>query len=343
MTKSCSRMYQEIREIPATVDRLLSEGAGRIVKAAEAVREADPSFVVTVARGSSDHACLLFKYAAEISLGLPVASLGPSIASVYNAPLRLSKGLCLSISQSGKSPDIVELARAARRGGALSAAITNTPASPLADAADHPIDMMAGPELSVAATKTYVASVVASLLLLAEWGRDEELRRALKALPAALEAAVAEDWPEFRDATVGASSLFLLGRGPSMAIASEAALKFKEVCQMQAESYSSAEVMHGPVALVEKGFPVLCLATGDAAETGIAKVADDIAAMGGKVFATTGAVAKAMSLRSVRTAHPFTDCVTLIASFYAMVERLSAERGTDPDAPRHLKKVTETV
>lgn len=269
--------------------------------------------------------------------------MGPSIASVYKRRLNLAGSACLSVSQSGKSPDIVEMARMAQSGGALSIAMTNDPQSPLAQVSDHTLFLDAGPELSVAATKTFVNSAVAGIWLLAEWARDNDLRRAIHALPKQLDEAVRHDWPEARAAMGDRNSIFCLGRGPAYAISNEAALKFKETCQIHAESYSSAEVLHGPVSIVDAGFPVIALAAGDAAENALAEVADNIAAKGATVFATTKAVTSAHSLPTVRTDHPLTDPIALIASFYAMVERVATARGINPDAPRHLKKVTETV
>jgi len=343
MTSNTSQMRREILEIPEAVERLLSQGGDDVSKAAEAIRALNPAFVVTVARGSSDHVCTFLKYATELLLGVPVASVGPSVASIYNAPLKLRNGLCISVSQSGQSPDIVEMARAARRDGALSLAITNNTTSPLAEAASYTLPMHAGPELSVAATKTFVTSAVAGLMLLANWRDDDELRKALHNLPKALQAATEIDWTEVRAAIGSEQSLFTLGRGPSWAISNEAALKFKETCQIHAESYSSAEVLHGPVSIVDEGFPVLAFASGDAAESALVGIADQIAGKGAKVFVTSEKAQQATPIVHCRTDHPLTDPISLITSFYAMVERVATSRGNNPDMPRHLKKVTETV
>ncbi|WP_343079539.1 SIS domain-containing protein [Ostreiculturibacter nitratireducens] len=343
MSEAPSLMRQEIEEIPEAVERLLRDGGGDLRAAAEALRKADPAYVCTVARGSSDHACTYLKYAYEILLGLPVASLGPSVASVYRAPLRLGGSACLSVSQSGRSPDIIAMTKAARDGGALTVAITNDAASPLADTADLTVPIHAGPELSVAATKTFVTSAVAGLAILAEVKGDAALLAALRELPSALSAAVEIDWPEIREALSGQDSLYTLGRGPGFAMSGEAALKFKETCRIHAESYSSAEVLHGPVSIVEAGFPVLCFAAGDAAEEAVSGIADEIAAKGGRVFVTSDQAKAAQRVAHVRTGHWLMDPLALIVSFYAFVERVAAERGIDPDVPRHLRKVTETV
>ncbi len=343
MPTPTSQMRREILEIPTAVERLLSQGTPQIKQAAKAARDLDPAFVITVARGSSDHVCSYLKYACELLLGLPVASIGPSISSIYQAPMKLTNSLSISISQSGKSPDIVEMARTSKRDGALSLAITNNPSSPLADVCDHVLDIYAEAEISVAATKTFVTSAVAGLMLLAEWRGDRDLLDAINELPSHLEKASAIDWPEVRIAINDEHSLFTLGRGPVSAISNEAALKFKETCQIHAESYSSAEVLHGPISIVDSGFPVLGFACADAAEDALASIADEIAAKGAQVFATTERVKRAQRIDHIRTSHDLTDALSLIVSFYTMVDQVAAERGVNPDMPRHLKKVTETV
>jgi glutamine---fructose-6-phosphate transaminase (isomerizing) len=336
-----SLMADEIREIPHAVARLLADPAP-VLQAASAARSLNPAMICTVARGSSDHACTYLSYAAQLTLGLPVASIGPSVASIYARQLRLQNALCIAVSQSGQSPDIVAMAQMARSGGAMTVAVTNHPASPLGQGADHVLALHAGAERSVAATKTFVTSAVAGLWLIAEWAQDAGLIAAIHALPAHLKRAAALDWEPLRHALTG-DSLFTLGRGPAYAMAHEAALKFKEVTQIHAESYSSAEVMHGPVSIVGQGFPVLALAVADAAEAGVVQVADAIAAKGAQVFVTSDMASTATRLDHVRTGHPLTDPLALITTFYASVERLAVARGIDPDTPRHLKKVTETV
>jgi len=338
-----TQMRREVLEIPAAVDRLLSNQSESVKQAARALQDRNPSFMISVARGSSDHVATYLKYASELLTGTPIASVGPSIASVYKRKLNLAGSACLSVSQSGKSPDIVEMARMATGCGALSLALTNNPDSPLAQVSEHTLFLDAGPELSVAATKTFVNSAVIGIWLLAEWAGDTDLMAAIKALPEQLEQAVQMDWADMLTAVDGRNSIYCLGRGPAYAIANEAALKFKETCQIHAESYSSAEVLHGPVSIVDQGFPVLALAAGDVAEAALTNVADEIAQKGARVFATSDKVTKANRLPFVRTGHPLTDPISLIASFYAMVEQVAVARGINPDAPRHLKKVTETV
>lgn len=338
-----THMRREIEEIPEAAQRLLGSQRDTLREAGTRLRKTDPRFLITVARGSSDHASALLKYAIELTMGVPVASIGPSVASIYGAKLKLADSACLAVSQSGKSPDIVSMAELARQSGSLTIALTNTPGSPLAQGADLSIDIAAGPERSVAATKTFVNSALAGLAILAEWADDKPLRDAIDALPERLAAAIACDWSPFARTIGNQDSLFVLGRGPALAIANEAALKFKETSAVHAESYSAAEVMHGPLALVEPGFPVLALACEDEARSSMLSVASTLAGNGAGIFVTGGGAAGATALPFAPTSHPLTDPLSLIVSFYAFVEAFSRGRGFDPDQPRNLKKVTETV
>ncbi|MGV8832113.1 MAG: SIS domain-containing protein [Devosia sp.] len=336
-------MRREIDEIPGIVANFLDKSGPVLDATAAALRSRDPALVATVARGSSDHVCAYLKYAIELTLGLPVASIGPSIASIYGKDLKLANSVAIAISQSGKSPDIVGMAESARRSGAISIAITNTASSPLASASDFTIDLHAGVEQSVAATKTFVASVVAGLALIARWSGDAGLLAAINDLPDALAKAVACDWSPMIAALDGHNALYVLGRGPGFAIANEAALKFKETCNIQAESYSAAEVMHGPVAIVIPGYPVLGLAARDAAEASVADMTHKLAGQGALAFLTSDRSGAATPLPFAATGHPITDPLALIVSFYGLVEALSRHRGFNPDLPVALKKITETV
>ncbi len=338
-----THMRREILEIPAVIETLLTKGQSGITAAAAALAARDPAFMISVARGSSDHAATYFKYASELMAGIPVASVGPSIASIYDRPLKLRGSACIAVSQSGKSPDIIRMADMARQQGALSIALTNHPDSDLARASSHTLNLHAGAELSVAATKTFVTSLVTAIWLLAEWQKDADLLAAIRQLPEDLEKAAAADWSALGAQITSHPSLFCLGRGPSLAISNEAALKFKETCQLHAESYSSAEVLHGPVSIVDRDFPVLAFCASDEAEQTLVDVADEIAGKGAMVFATSSKAKRATQLPCVRTRHPLTDPISLIVSFYALVEAVARARGINPDEPRHLKKVTETV
>jgi glucosamine--fructose-6-phosphate aminotransferase (isomerizing) len=337
-----TKMRQEIDEIPTAAARLLDLSGPSLKAAGASLRAADPAFFVTVARGSSDHASHFLKYAIEQYAGRAVASIGPSLASIYGKSLRLKGAAAFAISQSGKSPDIVAMTKSASETGALTIALTNTLPSPLSEASHHAIDINAGPELAVAATKSYVNSIIAGLAILAEWIGDADLARAVADLPETLARAVTLDWQTLAGELDGAESLYMLGRGPSLAIASEAALKFKETCEMHAEAYSSAEVLHGPVALVGRRFPVVAFTVRDAAMASTLATIDGIAEKGALAFVTSEDAAIAKALPAIRTGHPLTDALALIIPFYSFVEAFSRARGLNPDAPVALKKVTET-
>ncbi len=336
-----SRMAHEIAEIPAAAERFLREAGGEARAIGRRLAGLDPRVLVTVARGSSDHAATYLKYAVEIATGRPVASLGPSVASVYGTRLDLVGQAALAVSQSGRSPDIVALLAAARRGGAKTIALVNVEGSPLAEAADWPLALKAGPETSVAATKSFVVSVLAGLTILAGWTGDADLSSALEALPEHFEAALRLDWSPAHAPLAAAGSLYTLGRGPGFAVACEAALKFKETSLLHAEAFSGAELLHGPVSLVGEGFPVLAFVPGDAARTGLSDICARVAASGGRLF-SVGASGHGEPLPHVSTGHPTTEPLAMLVSFYRFVEGVSRARGQDPDAPRGLKKVTET-
>jgi glucosamine--fructose-6-phosphate aminotransferase (isomerizing) len=225
----------------------------------------------------------------------------------------------------------------------LTIAITNFADAPMAQAAAHCLPLAAGVEQSVAATKTFVSSVVAGLALLAEWQDDAALRTAVADLPRAFSEALKQDWSPLSNRLSRAQQAFVLGRGPGFAIASEVALKFKETCGLHAEGYSAAEVLHGPSAIVQERFPVLALAVEDAALAQITATAERLAAQGADVF-ITGAVAKGCTtLPAVTGLHPLLAPIVTGVSFYHFVEQLARRRGFDPDTPPHLRKVTQTL
>ena len=343
MAANATHMRIEIEEIPDATRRLLDNSGQRLTEAGAALKQLQPVMIATIARGSSDHAASFLKYAIELVAGVPVASIGPSVMSIYGRELHLDGCAAISISQSGKSPDIVAMAESAKRNGALCIALTNTAESPLAAASNISVDLSAGVERSVAATKSFVSSVVAGLSILGHWVNDATLLTALNGLPEVFARSVTVDWTPLLGALKDRNSLYVLGRGPALAIAEEAALKFKETCGIHAEAYSAAEVLHGPARIVEAGFPVLALAARDASEAGVAEICDRLARQGATAYATTSRVALASRLPFAATGHPITDALSLIVSFYAFVEMLSRHRGFDPDHPPHLKKVTETV
>ncbi len=332
-------MFQEARQSAGIVAAQFARNAAVISDLAEDLRRNPPPFVATCARGSSDHAATYAKYLFETQLGIVTASASPSVGSVYEARQQLRNALYLVISQSGKSPDLLRNAEAAREAGARVVALVNVEDSPLAQLADTVIPLHAGPERSVAATKSYLSSLSAILQLAASWKNEAPLLDALPKLPEALDKAWQADWSPLTEGLVDARNLFVLGRGLGLAAAQEAALKFKETCGLHAEAYSSAEVKHGPMALVGPGFPVLCFAQPDETEAGTLALAKEFRARGAQVWVSSAHG----DLPLAQAPHPACAPLLTIQSFYRAINALALRRGHNPDVPPHLNKVTETT
>jgi len=333
-------MAVEFREAPEAVRRQAETLPGPLRELVERLRRKPPQVVVTCARGSSAHAATFGKHLIERRLGIPVAAAAPNIATVYHRRLELRDQLFLAISQSGRSDDLIETAALAKAAGALTATVVNAIDSPLASVCDVVLPMSAGPETSIAATKSFVAALTALLHLAALWSQDSALGAAIARLPDHLTAAAALDWVAALDALAGSDSLVTIGRGPTLAIAREAALKLKETCDLHAEPFSGAEFLHGPVALVSNRYPILMFMPTDQAAAGLRALIADLDQKGAHVLVTGGAGQGA--LPTLAPDHPDTDAVCLIQSFYALIVRLAALRGTDVNQPRHLQKVTRT-
>lgn len=335
--------FVEAAQAAAVVERQSTELDAPLRMLGQRLRELDPPFILTCARGSSDHAATFAKYLIETRLRTPVGSYAPSTSSLYATPWRKLRGvLFLAISQSGHSPDVVISACAARDAGALVVALVNDPTSPLAQAAEITIPLLAGPEKSVAATKSFMASLMAIQKLVAVWAQDDDLLQALAEVPQLLRRAWELDWSPAVGTLAGASSLFVLGRGLSFAIAQEAALKLKEICGIHAEAFSAAEVRHGPAALVGPGFPVIMLTPGDEARDGFDELAEDLVRCGADVIMAGDAHSGVLALPTLPDLHPAVAPLAAIQSLYRFVVALSLARGRDPDHPPGLRKVTRT-
>lgn len=343
MHASDTLMYREAHESADVVARQFAANERVVTELAAALRAQPPRFIVTCARGSSDHAAAYAKYVFETQLGVITASASPSVTSVYAAPQQWEGALFIGISQSGKSPDLVRNAQAAKAAGARVVAMVNVEDSPLAQVADTVIPLHAGPERSVAATKSYVAALAAILHLCARWHGDAKLIAALEALPDALRKSWDADWSALTDGLVDAHNLFVVARGFGFAVALEAALKFKETCGLHAEAFSAAEVKHGPMALVGPHFPVLCFAQDDGTLESTLAVANEFRGRGAQVLvAAPGLVGEGFLPLASGLPALCTPLLT-IQSFYRAASALALRRGFNPDVPPHLNKVTETV
>lgn len=337
-----SSMYRETGEAADAVSRLFAREKGVLAEIGRLVAERRPPVITVAARGSSDHAVSFFKYLFEITAGIPVASIGPSVASVYGASLKLPDGLHITVSQSGASPDIIAVQDEAKRGGAVTVAVVNVEDSPLARGADIVLPIHAGEERSVAATKSFIASAAALAGLTQACTQETALAAGLQRLPDVLGEACSVDIAAAVPLLVGARSLYTTGRGPGFAIALEAALKAKETAKLHAEAFSLAELMHGPMQLVDPGFPILAFLPEDEALSASMAVLEKLHRLGANVVEfSSRAIAKG-TITVPSTGYGKLDPLVSVAVYYRLAERLARERGFDPDAPEKLSKVTET-
>ncbi|HWB51473.1 MAG TPA: SIS domain-containing protein [Stellaceae bacterium] len=335
-----SLVATELGEAPDAVARQQQALAAPLRQLVDRLSGRPPTVVVTCARGSSAHAAAFAKHLIERRLGIPVAPAAPVIATAYRRELRLNDALFLAVSQSGRSDDLIETAASARRGGALTVALVNEADSPLAEASDILLPIGAGPERAVAATKSFIATLAAVLRLVALWSADRLLAAAVERLPARLAAASCLDWNDAAASLAAAQSLVVIGRGPTLAIAREAALKLKEIANLHAEAFSGAEFLHGPVALVGADYPLLMFVAPDETGPGMRRLAGMLRGKGARLV--TVDPAGDGDLPALPPDHPDADALCLIQSFYTMALRIAAARGIDADHPRHLRKVTRT-
>jgi glutamine---fructose-6-phosphate transaminase (isomerizing) len=338
-----TQMFAEAGEAAAVVARQLDLNADIMRDLSKRLKAANPDIIFTCARGSSDHAATFAKYLFETRLGIPTISQAPSISSIYGGPLLHMKGQpFLCISQSGKSPDLLLSAQAAAKAGAIVIAFVNDADAPLAQIAEIVVPLHAGPEKCVAATKSYIATLAALGHLAALWSDDDELHGAVKILPKTLTAAWSADWSSGVTLFKDAQSLFVLGRGLTLGIAQEAALKFKETCGIHAEAFSIAEVAHGPMALVKPDFPVLIFPPLDKAVAGLDATLKKFAGRGAAMAVAGGGYDNTLALPLPADMHAVTGPIAMVQQFYRLVNALSIARGFDPDHPPLLQKVTET-
>jgi glutamine---fructose-6-phosphate transaminase (isomerizing) len=337
-----SKMLEEALASSDAVQRQLQRLDPTLEEIAGRLRRQPPQVAMTVARGSSDHAASYFAYLTMQQLGLPVASLPMSVVTLQQAPLKVSGQVAFAFSQSGQSPDLVNSLRLLRKRGALSVAMVNAEDSPLEAACEFSVPLCAGVESSVAATKSFIATLSASARLVAHWKDDTELLEAGTALPEGLRDAALRDWSAAVEALRDCQRLMVIGRGAGFAIAQEAALKFKETSAIQAEAFSSAEVRHGPMALIDEDYPLLVFAPRGVEQAGVLSLAADMRQRGARVLLAAPDDIAERDLTLARAEHPALDPILAIQSFYGMAARLAVARGLDPDQPRHLSKVTRT-
>jgi glucosamine--fructose-6-phosphate aminotransferase (isomerizing) len=335
-------MFQEAASASQAVrEQLRCDGAAMTAIGTE-IRRLAPRAVVTCARGSSDHAATFAKYLIETEARVLTASAAPSVSSVYGVSQDLRGCLFIALSQSGRSPDLLASVAAAKAAGATILALCNDPDAPLIRAADLVIELRAGIESSVAATKSYLATLAALIRLVAAWTRNAALEASIATLPRMMDQSWSLDWSAALPPLESAAHLYVVGRGLGLGAAQETALKCKETCGLHAEAFSSAELRHGPYTLLGPQFPALLFAQADATQAGVEALAADLVRRGVPLLAAGVHVAGAITLPTLVSSAAIAP-ILLVQSAYRLIATLALRRGYDPDHPAHLRKVTETV
>jgi glucosamine--fructose-6-phosphate aminotransferase (isomerizing) len=353
-------MFQEAAAASDAVRAQLQEDSAAIAAIGAEVRRLAPRTVITCARGSSDHAATYAKYLIETRTGVVTASAAPSVSSIYRISQNLRGCLFIALSQSGRSPDLLASVAAAKAAGATVLSLCNSPDAPLIAASDLVIQLRAGIETSVAATKSYLATLAGLLRLVAAWTQDGALEAEIDGVPMLMDQSWALDWSPALGPLESAAHLYVVGRGLGLGAAQEIALKFKETCGLHAEAFSSAEVRHGPYALLGAGFPALLFAQRDGTQTGVEALGQELARRGvpvliagagqpgagqpgsGQAGAGAARVRGAVMLPTLETSAEIAPML-LVQSAYRLIATLAIRRGFDPDRPAHLLKVTETL
>jgi glucosamine--fructose-6-phosphate aminotransferase (isomerizing) len=332
-------MECETAEIPAAAERLLARTDA--IKAIVArVEQTRPRIVVFCGRGSSGHVGVYLRYLFEARLGLLASAAAPSVVTAYRRPPEMRDALFVVVSQSGRSPDLVNATQVARKHGALTLAIVNDQDSPTAAASELVLPIGAGAEHSVAATKTVVLSMIAGAQLVAALARDDDLVAGLGQLPLRLTRALDCDWSAWADSAARAAAAFVVGRGYGLGCVREIALKVAEILRVPTLGHSAAELRHGPRASITPSTPVLVLRQNDEAATAIDDLVKDLNDANETLFVAGG---PAGTLPWIGDGHPVYDPVLMLVPAYRAIEAVARRRGFDPDNPPHLSKVTKTL
>ncbi|MDO4642655.1 MAG: SIS domain-containing protein [Cardiobacteriaceae bacterium] len=307
-----------------------------------ALKNNPPKMLLTIGRGTSDHAAEYLSYWLMRYSGIPAASIPLSLNTVYQTQWHAKDALALAISQSGGSQDVVESVNNLQHHGIPTITLVNAVPSPLSEVSKQTLPLQAGEEISVAATKSFIASLSIGLRAFNALFADSSLEKALTTLPEKIHAAENLDWSKAIEALKGLDRLYIVGRGAGLPIAKEAALKCKETSLLQGEAFSGAEVKHGPMALINPRQTVLFLAPPDEMQAGLVETAQQFRAMGANVLLAADERVASRDLPLIDAGHPALQGITTIQTFYRMAEKLSAARGINTDNPPNLNKVTST-
>jgi len=339
--------FREIHEQPQVIERFIDQEEKTIAELARAIQARGVSHVVIAARGTSDNAGRYAQYLLGAN-GLSVGLATPSLFSIYKQPPRIGTALVMGISQSGKSPDIVAVLAEAKRQGALTAVITNEPQSELADQGDIVVDLGAGPEKAVAATKTYTAELAAIALLGASLAGEGKMLKALQGIPAAMaktlemDGTISQIAPRYRYM----ERSVVIGRGYNYATAFELALKMKELTYSIVEPYSSADFLHGPLAMIEQGFPVIVIAPSGKMQASLQELVTTLQKREAEIISISDdpqvLAGSRIPLELPVTVPEWLSPMTSILPGQLLAMHIAHARDFEVDAPRGLKKVTET-
>lgn len=343
-----SRFEDEAAQTPELAARQFRRLADELPDVIERLDRLSPALFATIARGSSDNAAAFAGYLFGMRLALPTASLPPSLASVYGRTLRLERALVLAVSQSGASPDLVAAAAHARAGGAWTLGLVNVTGSPLSREVQATIEIGAGRERAVAATKTFMLSATAVVHVLAAWTRDAALLAALEDLPGPLRDCAGVDWRAAVDLLAGKDAVFVIGRGPTLPVARELALKLKEVAGIHAEAASAAELLHGPISIASPSLPAIVFAGDDHTGASVNEAVGRLQAAGASVLVlatdASGSTEEwTVAIPQAKGRHPLLQPLVALHAAYRLVAEVARARGRDPDHPLHLVKVTRTL
>jgi len=340
-------MLQEIAEQPLALERTIKEERGKISSLAQSLRARDIDLIVLVARGSSDNAALFGRYLLEITTGIPVSLSAPSVHTIYQAKLKMEHALVVGVSQSGEGEDINRVLENARTGGAFTIGITNEPRSTMATLVDETLLTHGGPEKSVAATKTFTGQMLLFYMLAAELGSSTLF--SYEAIPNFVDRTL-EQKPAISELVqryVFMENCVVVGRGLAYANAYELALKLMETCYVVAERFSSADFLHGPLAMVERHFPVILFAPPGVMLEGVKRLIERLNELHADTLAITSDLDAASSCtRSIimpREIDEFLAPIPYIVPGQLFAAMLADAKGLDPDAPRSLSKVTRTL
>jgi glucosamine--fructose-6-phosphate aminotransferase (isomerizing) len=333
-----SAMAREIGESPDVVSRIIRNRRA-VADVAKRLDVGSVPIAVLCGRGSSGHAGVFLRYLIETRLHVPVSASAPSVITAFRKPLTLRNALFIVISQSGRSPDLVAATQSARESGARTIAIVNDVHSPVADAAEFLIPIEAGPEQSVAATKTVIGSMAAGAALIAELTGDAAVGSALDRLPERLERALALDWSAIASDLTGANAVFVASRGLGLGSAREIALKLAEILRLPALGFSAAELMHGPRAALSSRTPIIMMRLMDETAVTIDRLAGELQESGIALHLCGGPRG---TLPWLADDDPAMDAITMLVPAYRMIEQTARAWGFDPDRPPQLSKITET-